>query len=107
MKFATVLLLGVRGILLGKAALLAEDLALRQQLAVMMNENRRPRLRHRDRLFWVVMLCWFLDWKSWLVIVKPETVVGWHRLGFRIYWRWKSKPSGRPKVDGELRALIR
>jgi hypothetical protein len=47
-------------------------------------------LRLRDRLFWVVLSRWFSAWRSWLAIVKPQTVIAWHRRGFRLFWRWKS-----------------
>ncbi|MEX2170788.1 MAG: integrase core domain-containing protein [Pirellulales bacterium] len=89
------------------ASLLAENLALRQQLAVLKREQPRPRLRRRDRIFWVWLSWLWSDWRSALVIVRPETVVGWHRAGFRIYWRLKSRKSGRPKVLAEVRRLIR
>ena len=89
--------------------LAAENLALRQQLAILTRGGRRPKLRQRDRIFWVWLSEIWDDWRSVLLIVKPETVVRWHRQGFRLYWRWKSargKP-GRPKVERELRDLIR
>jgi putative transposase len=86
-----------------------ENLALRQQLAILSRKRPRPRLRRRDRLFWVWLSSWFADWRSWLAIVKPETVIGWHRQGFRLYWRWKSRGGkpGRPTVSAEVRRLIR
>ena len=69
----------------------------------------RPRLRPRDRAFWVWLSRLWGGWRSALVLVQPETVVGWHRQGFRLYWRWKSRPRGpgRPKIDAEIRQLIR
>ena len=85
-----------------------ENLALRQQLAILGRERRRPRLTDRDRRFWVWLSRVWTDWAEALLIVKPETVVRWHRKGFRWYWTQKSKRrgSGRPKVDPEVRALI-
>jgi len=70
---------------------------------------QRPKLRPRDRVFWTCLRRWWPDWKSALVIVQPETVVRWHRQGFRLYWRFKSKDRqpGRPKIEPEIRALIR
>jgi len=85
-----------------------EVLALRQQVAVLKRKRPRPPLRPLDRLFWIVLRTSWSRWRDALVIVKPETVVGWHRAGFRLYWRWKSRPrAGRPRITQELRALIR
>ena len=84
-----------------------ENLALRQQLAVLKLRHPRPRLTDADRLFWVVMSQIWVDWRGSLHIVKPETVVRWHRQGFRYYWRWKSRRRGRPRIDPEIRHLIR
>jgi transposase InsO family protein len=89
--------------------LIAENLALRQQLALLQRTAPRPRVQWRDRLFWAWLCQWFADWRSWLFLVKPETVLRWHRQGFRWFWRWKSgggKP-GRPSIPREVRALLR
>jgi len=85
-----------------------ELVALRQQVGVLKRKNPRPQLRLCDRLFWLgLRRCWS-KWASPLKIVKPETVVGWHRAGFRRYWRFLScRRSGRPKISPELRNLIR
>jgi len=90
-------------------ALALENLALRQQLAALKQKPNRPRLRKSDRIFWVWLSKLWSDWRGSLIIVQPETVVRWHRQGFRLYWRWKSRPRspGRPKVDAEIRRLIR
>src|ERR1700722_10923186 len=83
-----------------RTSLLAEILALRQQLAALHRTAPRPQLRSWERGFWVVLSRWFTDWRSWLIIVKPDTVVRWHRQGFRLYWRWKSRGvAGRPTVS--------
>ena len=87
--------------------LATENLTLRQQLAVMKYQRPRPRLIDADRLFWVLLSRIWSDWHAALHIVKPETVVRWHRQGFRYYWRWKSRHRGRPKADPETRELIR
>src|SRR5499427_9241700 len=88
--------------------LLLENLALRQQLLTLKRKQRRPRLNRFDRMFWVMIKRTWSRWKDVLVIVKPETVVGWHRAGFRLYWRWRSQPrGGRPKITQEIRVLIR
>ena len=88
---------------------MTENLALRQQLVVLRRNTSRPGLRNRDRLFWVVLSHLWRDWHSILVIVKPETVIKWHRQGFKCYWRWKSRAGrvGRPRIDREIRDLIR
>ena len=99
----------LRGTITSRATFIANDLALRQQLATYVASHKRPKLKPRDRLFWVLLRRFWKDWKSVLLIVQPQTVVRWHRLGFRLYWRWKSTwgKRGRPKVDRELRELVR
>ena len=85
-----------------------ENLALRQQLAIFHRQQPKPKLHWRDRLFWVGLCKFFNNWRSWLIIVKPETVVRWHRAGFRLYWRWKSRSKpGRPPIAHKLIALIK
>src|SRR5262245_49179106 len=85
-----------------------EILALRQQVAVLKRRRPKPPLHPLDRLFWTVLRAIWSRWKDALFIVKPETVVGWHRAGFRLYWRWKSRPrGGRPRITEEVRVLIR
>jgi transposase InsO family protein len=99
----------LRGLLVRRLVLVTENLALRQQLLVLHRSSNRPRLRHRDRLFWMALSQLWRNWRSILVIVKPETVIKWHRQGFKYYWRWKSKSGhvGRPRIDQEIRGLIR
>lgn len=81
----------VHGILrayrLARTALAAENPALRPQLAVLRRSVRRPRLKGHDRVFWVWLSQLWADWKSSWIIVKPDTVLRWHRDGFRLYWR--------------------
>ena len=92
-----------------RAALHTEILALRQQVAVLKRKRPRPSLRKADRVFWVTLSYPWPGWCHALVIVRPETVIGWHRKGFRLFWTWKSrrgKPS-RPPVSRETRALVR
>ena len=85
-----------------------EVIALRQQIAVLKRKRPRPPLRPLDRLFWTLLRATWSRWRDALAIVKPETVVGWHRTGFRLCWRWKSRPrGGRPRITLEVRALIR
>jgi len=93
-----------------RASMHLEILALRHQLAVLQRRTtKRPRLRTADRLLWVMLSRVWGQWRSALIIVKPETVIGWQRKGFRLYWRWKSwaGKSGRPCVSLEIRELIR
>jgi putative transposase len=85
-----------------------ENLALRQQLAVALRRPPRRRARHRDRVFWVVLSKLWPRWRDALAIVKPATVVRWHREGFRLFWRWKSRPGpGRPALSKDTQELIR
>ena len=88
----------------GRAVLQLELLALRHQLATVKRNSARPSLRLTDRLLWIVLSRILPSWRDVLVIVKPETVVGWHRKGFRLYWTWRSRPRrrGRPPVPREV-----
>jgi len=77
-------------------------------VAVLKQKRPRPRLNRLDRLFWTTLRRVWPRWADVLVIVKPETVIGWHRAGLRRYWRWRSRPrGGRPKITAEIRVLIR
>src|SRR3954454_4026226 len=83
-------------------------MALRQQLAALKRKRPRPPLTGFDRLFWITLRRFWPGWKTVLLIMKPDTVIGWHRAGFRLYWRWRSRPrAGRPKIRSEVRDLIR
>ena len=84
----------LRVFLFARASVATEILALRQQLAVLQRQSKRPQLRDRDRLFWIFLKRFWPDWRKALLVVQPETVVRWHRRGFRYYWRWKSRPKG-------------
>jgi hypothetical protein len=99
----------VRGILKDRTALALENLALRQQLVVLNRSVKHPALRTRDRVFWLWLSKLWKGWRSCLVLVQPETVIAWHRQGFKLYWRWKSRNQapGRPNVEREIRDLIR
>jgi hypothetical protein len=87
----------------------AENAALRQQVAVLQRNSRgRVALTNGDRMFFVLLYRWFPSILQAMTIARPETVVRWHRAGFRRYWRWKSRGrGGRPPIQSELRALIR
>jgi hypothetical protein len=85
-----------------------EILALRHQLTVVRRSRPRLRLTPADRVLWVGLARTWHRWRSALVIVRPETVVGWHRRGFRLFWTWKSsRRTGRPAVPPNVQALIR
>jgi putative transposase len=87
--------------------LVLENLALRHQLSVLKRQSRNPKPRTADRLLWVGMRGIWPDWQKALLLFQPQTIVAWHRLGFRLFWRWESRRrTGRPTVDGELIALI-
>jgi len=89
------------------SGLLLENLALRHQLAVLKRQARKPKLRSADRLLWVGLRRIWPHWQQALLLFQPQTIIAWHRLGFRLFWRWKSRTrAGRPSVEGELIALI-
>jgi len=92
-----------------KSRLEAENAALRHQLIVLRRKvHGRVRLTNSDRWFFIQLYRWFPLILKVLTIVQPETIVRWHRAGFRRYWRRKSRPlGGRPQIDADLRALIR
>jgi len=108
-----ILVLGVwtflRALLGSSAVVTLENVALRHQLAVLQRSVRRPRLCRRDRIFWVWLARLWTAWRSSLVIVQPATVLAWHRWGFQLPWRWKSRADavGRPLIAREIRDLIR
>lgn len=84
------------------------ELALRQQLATYSQKKSKPKITPLDRVFWVALFRFWPHWKQALVIVKPDTVVRWHRKGFKLYWRWISmRGPGRPPISQEVRALIK
>jgi putative transposase len=107
-SFILALLAAARVYLRSRTDTALEVLALRQQVAVLKRRRPRPPLNRLDRLFWTVLRESWARWQDVLVIVKPDTVVGWHRAGFRLYWRWRSRPRvGRPRITEEIRVLIR
>jgi transposase InsO family protein len=99
----------VGSLLKPKLRLAAENAALRHQLIVLRRKMRgRAWLTNNDRWFFIQMYRWFPSILQVLTIIRPETLVRWHRAGFRYYWRWKSRSlGGRPQIETELRALIR
>ena len=109
MPVCKMILVFVRGLIVNRIKLSLELLALRHQLVVLRRTVQRPQIQNRDRRFWIVVSRIWNDWQKALIIVKPETVIKWHRQGFTLYWRWKSRArqTGRPKLDKEIRDLIR
>ncbi|MGC1766240.1 MAG: hypothetical protein WA769_25330, partial [Pseudolabrys sp.] len=92
-----------------KSRLEAENAALRHQLVVLRRKMRgRVRLSNSDRMFFIQLYRWFPSVLKVITVIRPDTLVRWHRAGFRWYWRWKSRSfGGRPQIDTQLRALIR
>ena len=106
----TTLLATVSSIFHSRAALELENLALRHQIGVLQRSARkRPQLTSRDSLLWICLSRLWSDWRSALAIVQPETVIAWHRAGFRWFWTWKVRHGqpGRPVISHEVRDLIR
>ncbi len=98
-----------KAIFKSRARLVAENLCLRQQLIVLKRRQIRPQLWDADRRVWVLACRYFSGWRRSLIVVKPDTVVSWHRKGWKAYWRWRSRRpcrTGRRKIDPELRELI-
>jgi transposase InsO family protein len=105
----TLLLATLRDLLRPRQDLLLENIALRQQILVLQRQVKKPRFKDRDRAFWAVLCQYWPDWRKPLRLVKPETVIAWHRQSWRLVWRWHSKPKvyGRPNVPFEVIELIR
>src|SRR4030095_11478216 len=100
------LLLTLRASLHDRAALQLEILALRHQLYVVNRSRRRLRLTHAHRMLWVWLSKRWNEWRAAVVIVRPETVLAWHRRGFRLFWTWKSRRRlGRPDIPSGLPPL--
>jgi putative transposase len=86
--------------------LAAENLFLKKQLAFYIERKTKPRRASNATRLTLVVLARFIDWRSLLTIVQPDTLVRWHRHAFRLFWRWKSRPRGRPRIPPELQLLI-
>jgi len=100
----------LRSLIRSRIDLQLENLALRHQIGVLQRSlKRRPKLTSMDSLLWVSLSRIWRDWHSTLAIVKPQTVVAWHRRGFRLFWSWKVRRGqrGRPPIARETRDLIR
>ncbi|MBM3796840.1 MAG: UDP-glucose/GDP-mannose dehydrogenase family protein, partial [Acidobacteria bacterium] len=92
-----------------RAALQLEILALRHQLGVLQRSVQRPKLTAADRFLWALLAAVWTDWQLSSIMIKPATVIGWHRKGFRLFWTWKIRRGrpGRPAVPADVRSLIR
>src|SRR5438309_13834 len=91
-----------------RTVLLAENLVLRQQVVVLRRRVVRPRIRPLDRWLIATLAGWFRALVEMVVLVKPETVITWHRAGWRLLWRWRSRsrrPPDRPPIDADRRVL--
>ncbi len=97
----------LRVLFMSRGSLALENLALRQQLAAYARRQKRVHVRPQERVFWVALSKVWVSWRSALIMVKPATVIAWHRRGFQRYWRWRSHKSGRPPIPMEHIALIR
>jgi hypothetical protein len=89
-----------------RTQLTAENLFLRKQLALYLERQVKPRRANDATRLTLVALSRFVDWRQVLTIVKPETLIGWHRKAFRLFWRWRSPRPGRPAIPAGLRQLI-
>jgi len=106
--FITAILAAFRVFFVSRLNTSLEVLALRQQVAVLKRKRPRPSVNRLDRFFWTTLRAIWPRWSDVLLIVKPETVIAWHRASFRLYWRWRSRPrGGRPRMTEEIRVLIR
>ena len=88
------------------AQLAAENLFLRKQLALYVGRQVKPRRADDATRIALVALSWLIDWRRIFTVVKPDTLIRWHRKGFQLFWRWKSMPCGRPRVPADLQRLI-
>ena len=110
LSFLTAVFATLSSVFRSRSGLQLENLALRHQIGVLQRVGRkRPKLMPWDRLLWVWLSRIWSGWRSTLAIVKPETVIAWHRVGFRLFWTWKVRRGrpGRPVVSREVRNLIR
>ena len=89
-----------------RTRLAAENLFLRKQLALYAERQVKPRRADDATRITLVILSRWIDWRGMLTVVQPDTLIRWHRKGFQLLWRWKSKPPGRPRLPADVRQLI-
>jgi len=108
LRLLRALLPTLRSALRTRTDLALENLALRQQLAALRQQVKRPRVRFADRLFWAWLHRFWGRWREALILVQPETVIRWHRRGFKRFWTWRSRHRGlgRPGIDRKVKELI-
>ena len=104
-RVLSALWLGLLSAFSSRVSLALHVAALEQQLATLRARGVKPRISIFDRLFWVALLRWWSRWRDALVFVQPSTVIGWHRMGFRLWWRWRCR-AGRPPIEPEVIRLI-
>src|SRR5919106_2859434 len=102
LDFGRLLTIAVRS----RRALAAENLFLRKQLALFQERKVKPRRADDSTRWMMAALSQMFEWRNALWNVKPDTLIGWHRKGFRLFWRWRSKPTGRPRLPKDLRQSI-
>src|SRR5713101_4205661 len=85
-----------------RTRLAAENLFLRKQLALYVERQVKPRRADDATRIALVALSWLIDWRGLLIVVKPATLIRWHRKGFQLFWRWTSRPRGRPRLRADL-----
>ena len=109
MSLVLALLGALRASLRTRTDLVLENLALWQQLVLLRRRSKRPQFGRLDRLFWVWLSYRWARWREALHVVRPQTVIRWHRQGFRAFWTWTSRRGrvGRPMVNSELANLVR
>ncbi len=106
MRWITHLLALINALLADRSRLALENAALRQQIVVLKRSVKRAKIEDSDRIFWILMRRLLDSWRETLMIVKPETVIGWHRKGWKYFWNRKSKlgKPGRPRIDPDINA---
>ena len=96
----------VAGAVRSRTQLSAENLFLRKQLALYIERQVKPRRADAATRITLVAMSWLIDWRRVLTVVQPDTLIRWHRKGFQLFWQWKSRPRGRPRLPADLRRLI-
>jgi len=97
----------ISSIFKSRASLQLENIILRKQIDILMRKQKRPLVHNRDRLFFVLISKLYTDWKKAFLLFQPDTLIRWHKQGFKLFWRMKTKNNGgRNRIDPELKSLI-